>query len=1145
MSSRVRLAWLVALPLALLLPAQATAGPVYDIRANWGDTLLRPGDGNPGTAEAQFALWIRNDGDSAGAEDLQAVDQLPGGVVATGVHWPDPQIEDAWEEEGPLCTGLGTSTVTCALPGALVETELAAPGSKPDGSHGISPSPAGYLTPVFIDASVPADANGIATNVATVSGGGAPTAVDEDQVRFESEPSLFGVVEGSFNADAFNGAFPGGLPSRQASDHPFELRTNFDITAETGVNDGPGGDGTRYITSTGQLRTVRATLPLGMIGNPEAVPKCDPADFAENGALANATACPPDTQIGYLNGYANDGNANYGAGALVGFSGSWVALNRVALYNLEPPKGVPADFGFHAGGLVQGHIYPTPDAAEGYAITSVVPNISSIAQVRGSEVTIWGVPADPAHDRFRWYSKKQEDNTVLGAPWGSAPIRPFLTNPMDCGEENGGMRIVLDSYEHPGKYSEEVENDSPLNVSGCDDRRFRFEPEVSLQPSDRAAGAPTGLDVHLEVPQQDDEVDQAADLYAANGKVRAISTPPIKKAVVAFPEGMTLNPSAAQGLQACSSAQIGLGTDRPAICPEASRYGTLTLHTPIFPADAPLSGHVYVARQSENPFGSLLALYLVIEEPDRGILVKLAGRLDLDPNTGQITTTFDDLPQFPVSDMQMSVKGGVRAGLVNPATCGTKTINATLYSWHEPTTPHSLSSSYEVTRNPDGSPCQASLGGRPFAPDFEAGTANNLAGSFSPFSARLTRTDQDQELSRLRISLPQGLVASFAGIERCSDAQIAQAASRTAAGQGALEQASPSCPASAQLGSATAGAGVGVPLSYVSGKVYLAGPYEGAPLSVVAIVPAVVGPYDLGVSVVRTALRVDPERVSGVAETDPLPQVLHGVPVRLRDLRVNLDRSRFTLNPTSCAEKQIEATATGAGGDLFSSADDTTAELSSRFQAAECASLAFRPRLSFRLFGPTKRGGHPRLKAVYRPRAGQANAARVSVALPHSEFLDQAHIKTVCTRVQFAAKRCPKGSIYGFVKAKSPLFDELFKGPIYLRSSNNPLPDLVAALHGPPSLPLEVELAGRIDSVNGGIRNTFALVPDVPVSWAVFSFRGARKGLLVNSTDLCKGAHRATAKLWGQNGRRQTLRPKLRASCGKQGKRRHGRHRRR
>lgn len=1086
-------------------PAQAIAGPLYDIKATWGDSNLPPG----GTA--QFKLQVRNIGDQAGAEDVTIVDGLPAGVTVTGFKWRGLFGFDL----SSGCSGVGTGTATCVLSSGLLPFFLPAPGAQPGQ---FSASPSGYVGPIVLEVAVDSAAAGVGINSATVTGGSGPGAEDVDQVPFSDVQAGFGLVPGSFEADVYDGPYPSGGPSRQAGAHPFEQRVNFDLTGKLiHVGDGAGEN---FITSHGVVKTVEVTLPRGMIGNPEATPKCDPSDFAEIGAVPNSTNCPADTQVGYLNiragaqGYEQEGDGS---------------LSRVPIYNLVPPKGVAADFAFNTA-FVQAHIYPELDPTQNYAIKAVTPNISSLETVRGADVNFWGVPGDPAHDKFRAYPQVT-DGKVLGASWGSAPIRPLLTNPTDCSFDNGGARIRLDSYGNPGGFTPVEEWPNPLDVSGCDDPRFRFEPEMSVQPSDSHAGAPTGLDVHLQVPQRDDEVQEAEELYAENGSVQAIPTPPIKRAVVTLPPGMTLSPSAAQGLGSCSPMQIGLGTNSPVRCPDNSQFGTLTLHTPILPENAPPEGFIYIAKQGDNPFHSFLSIYLVVEEPERGILVKIPGRIDLDPNTGQITTSFDDLPQFPVSDVQMSFKGGARAGLVNPDTCGRKSIRAEFFSWQDPGTPRVVESHFDLTQKSNGQPCVNNPGERPFKPAMEAGTINPIAGAFSPFRFRLTRTDDDQEFSQVRATLPTGLAAKFAGVSICSDAGIAQAESRGDAGDGSLEQALPSCPTSSQIGSTEVGAGVGVPLTYVPGKVYLAGPYKGAPLSMVVISPAVVGPFDLGVIAVRTALDVDPTTAQATATSDPFPQIFQGIPVRIRDIRLNLDRSEFTVNPTRCEQKQITALVTGTGGDMTSTADDVGASLQERFQTVDCEALGFKPKLSLRLFGGTKRGAHPRLRAVLQARAGDANIARASVALPHSEFLDQAHIRTICTRVQFAAENCPPASVYGFAEAKTPLFDEPLRGPVYLRSSNNPLPDLIVALKGAESQPVEITLAGRIDSIHGGIRNTFELVPDAPVTKFTLEMKGGKRGLLVNSTDLCAKQSFATAKFSAQNQKKLNLKPPLKRAC--------------
>jgi len=1165
MSTRVgRLALALGLTFLALMTigsgtAGAATGPALQAFTTWGDTTLEPG------GEGQILVHMHNVGDEDVHGTLKFSVEVPENVTIEAVRW-DPNGVDIAEQgllEGWCHIDQGRvfeCEIAESLPGFehLAESlRLEAPGLI--GAGPISPAfPQGWSGPIYLNVAVSPDASGVGTNRFRVEGGGASTPYEETvQIPFGNTQPAFGPV--SFMADVFSGAAPFGHPARQAGEHPFEQRVSFELTKRSGVS---SADGTRYTVANGTLKTVEATLPRGMIGNPEAVPKCDPADFAAAGSSGMSTSCPPNTQVGYLNIRATAGLANYGRQSI--FSprpDSW--LTRVAIYNLKPPKGVPADFAFNAGALVTGHIYAELDPAQNYAIKTVTPEISSLVQPTGSEVVFWGVPGDPAHDKFRYLAKQVGFfKPALGAPFEGAGVRPFFTNPFDCGFDNGGARLRVDSYQHPGEFSPVEEYSDALNVTGCDDERIRFKPQVAIQPDNRDAGAPTGLDVHLEVPQRNDEVDDAQKLYNESGEAKAIGTPPMKRAVVTFPEGMTLSPSAAQGLGSCTSAEIGLGTNQPVTCPDNSQYGKLILHTPILPATAQPEGFIYIAKQNDNPFHNFLSLYLVIQEPERGILVKIPAKLDLDSKTGRITTTFDDLPQLPVSDMEMRFKGGVRAGLVNPTTCGTKTIRAEFFSWAAPSTPRVVNSQYDITRKPDGSPCVDSLGQRPFKPRFDSGTVSSSAGSFSPFAFQLSRTDDDQEFSQVGVKLPGGLAAKFAGVGICPDAGIAQAIAReTVAGDGALEISDPSCPASSQIGTTEVGTGVGVPLSWVPGKVYLAGPYKGAPMSMVVISPAVIGPYDLGVITVRTALNVNPETAQGEALTDPFPQIFQGIPVRIRDIRMNLDRPDFTLNPTNCAEKQITARVTGTGGDLASTADDTTANLKARFQAADCGSLDFKPRLSLSLFGGTHRGAHPKLRAVvsfpnrvcakvgakgkgrgrrvcHKVRPG-ANIAKATVTLPHSEFLDQGHIGTVCTRVQFAADRCPAASVYGYASAKTPLFGQPLEGPVYLRSSSHQLPDLVAALRGPASQPVEIDLDGRIDSVHGRIRNTFEIVPDAPVETFTLTMRGGRKGLLQNSTELCARPIRATADFQGQNGKRSIQHPALRTACGKHDKRQH------
>jgi hypothetical protein len=392
----------------------------------------------------------------------------------------------------------------------------------------------------------------------------------------------------------------------------------------------------------------------------------------------------------------------------------------------------------------------------------------------------------------------------------------------------------------------------------------------------------------------------------------------------------------------------------------------------------------------------------------------------------------------------------------------------------------------------------------------------------------MTRSDDEQELSQVSTVLPPGLVAKIAGVPLCPEQAIASIS--TAEGAGRAELNDPACPLASQIGSIGAGLGAGPGPNYFPGKVYLAGPYKGAQLSLAIVAPGIAGPFDLGNVVVRAALYVNPDTTQVRAVSDPFPTILHGVILRVRDIRLRVDRPQTTINPTNCARMSLDGQITGVGGDLLSTADDSLFTTSSPFQVGSCSDLVFKPKLDLRLFGGTRRGAHPKLRATATFPPGGANTAFASVALPRSEFLDQGHIGTVCTRVQFAASACPAASIYGTVSAKTPLLDEELKGNIYLRSSSHQLPDLVAAFRGGR---IDANLVGRVDSVNGGIRNTFEFVPDVPVTSATFSFFGGKKGLLVNSRDICKAPGKATAVFKGQNGDELALRPTLKSACAK------------
>ncbi len=893
-----------------------------------------------------------------------------------------------------------------------------------------------------------------------------------------------------------------GTPATQAGSHPFAMKVLFSVN--TKEHPEKGGQ-----VVDGAIRNLDIITPPGFVGNPTAVPRCETAEF-----LSTGEGCADATALGTL-------TVEVG-----GFGFGTAEKETVPIYNLRPSPGTAAKLGFVVA-EVPTTVDVVPSPTHPYNVTSQLHNTPQITEVVSAETTLWGNPADPAHDSER-------GRCMLPLFPGTScpaniPVKPFLTLPRSCGEPLITTFRALSWWSgdplNPGPpaFFEGTAQTPP--VTGCS--KLGFGPNMTVQPSTDRAESPTGLAVDLAISDP--------GLQNPNGAAHS----DISDAFLTLPEGITANPSVAEGLVACYPHQLGAETLRSAPgegCPQASKIGAIEAETPILEGTV-FQGSLFIAAQddpstpqpgAENPFDTLLAFYIVLKEPELGVLVKQAGKLEPDPFTGQLRSTLEDLPPFPLSEVRLRLREGGRSPLISPPACGTYTSEAMLTPSGDPASPLSVLSSFQINQDVGGGPCPPA-GPPPFAPGLRAGSLNNNAASHTSFRMRFTRRDGDQDLTRFDATLPKGLVAKLAGVEKCSDAQIAQAKQK----RGRQELASPSCPANSQIGNAKGGAGVGSQLTYVPGRLYLAGTFAGAPLSVVGIVPAVAGPFDVGTVVVRQALKVDPKTgevtVDG-AKSDPIPHILAGIPLRVRDIRVDVDRPQFTLNPTNCNPFATAAQIWGGGTQLFSSQDDAPVARSARFQAANCSRLGFKPRLSLTLKGGTSRGAHPALKSVYRPREGHANLAGLTLRLPRSAFLDQGHIRTICTRVQFAADNCPKGAIYGQATAFTPIFSEPLKGPAYLRSSDNNLPDLVFDLHGL----VDIEVSARIDSVKGGIRATIEQVPDAPLTKVVTSFQGGKKGLVINSRDLCAGANRAKVQLKAQNGKRRSMNPVVKANgCGR------------
>jgi hypothetical protein len=900
------------------------------------------------------------------------------------------------------------------------------------------------------------------------------------------------------------------------------------VTTSVAVNSFVSASGQEF--PDGQIKNLSVELPAGLVGNPTAVPRCTEPEFSEI-VENNYTKCPNSTAVG-VSGVKVE---------LVPFSvNGEQKFFYVPVYNLSPPPGYVAEFGFVVLSIPV-KILVGVNERPPYNVVATVSNISQVAFFYGAELSLWGNPASPAHDALRGTCIDSEHGTPGEiASRGSCPVEnpesAFLTLPRSC---IGPLttRFEATSWQSPGAppaVGEATTHDEsaiprPAGFGGCS--RLGFGPKITSTPTSDSASSPSGLDFDLDV---DDE-----GLTSPIGTAQS----DVKTAEVTLPEGVTINPAQAEGLGVCSEADLARETAKSefgAGCPASSKIGTVEVETPLLEGQL-LKGSLFVATPYENPFHSLVALYMTIKDPQLGISINLPGEVVPDPHTGQLVSTFggagQELPQLPFSHFHLHFRGGQRSPLVTPPACGTYVTKAVLTPWADPAASYATSSSFTIDSGVGGAPCPSGSAG--FHPGFEAGSVNNAAATYSPFVMRLTRQDSEQDLTKFSSILPPGLVGKIAGIPYCSEAGIAQARSRQGQDGGTEERTDPSCPAASQIGTTIGGAGVGSQLTYVPGKVYLAGPFQGDPLSVVAITPAVAGPFDAGTVVVREALTLNPltaeVEVDGSA-SEPIPHILKGIPLNLRDLRVHVDRPEFTLNPTSCEEEQTRAILFGGGTALAPLADDPV-DLSARFQAASCASLAFKPKLKIQLKGATKRIGHPGLKAVvtYPKRGAYANIASAQVNLPHGEFLDQGNLNKTCTRPVLLAGNCPKSSVYGHAKAWTPLLDNPLQGPVYLVGGfGYKLPALVAELNGQ----FRILLVSKVDSgKNKGIRSTFQVVPDAPVSRFVLEMKGGKKyGLLENSENLCKRPQRGIARFRAQNGRVLQWKPVIGNDCRKKGK---------
>lgn len=872
------------------------------------------------------------------------------------------------------------------------------------------------------------------------------------------------------------------LSTTQAGAHP-----DLGLDVEVRLNPSSPTNVFGLHDSYAATRDIRFEVPPGLIGDPNAVgptQQCSAQQLISYNEPGGG--CPNASQVGLSN--------------ITAYDLPQVFLEPV--YMMQPPGGdVVARVGTIAG------VFPTfidfrVRSESDYGITAEVTNAPAAARLTKLESSFWGVPAASVHDQERCTPTEVFTKGCVESP--SRPPggneEPFLTNPTRCGVPLA-VNVNASSWVEPELTPEKGAKASFPEISGCNS--LPFGPGVEAEPTSHHTSSPTGLGMTFKLP-------------AATG-VKVLEPAQMRYMRLDLPQGFAVNTSSADGLETCSAAQVKFGENAASECPDGAKLAATEFDVPVLERN--LRGAIYLREQEP---GHPYRIWIVAD--DLGLHIKLPGELELDKETGQIhsivvgTPETEGIPQAPLREIKLLFKSGFRAPLVTPSACDAdpSTPGRDPYLTHFEFTPWSGgppaigNAPMEITEgcDPPG-----------FAPKISAGSTESQGGAFSPFSVTITREDLEEDIAGLKFQLPQGLAASFAGIPHCEG---------LAAETGA-------CPAASRIGKVVAAVGVGPAPLWVpqAGKrptaVYLGGPYKGAPTSIVSVVPKQAGPFDFGDEVVRTAVYVDPVTAQATAQADPLPQFVEGTPLHYRTVNVQLDRPNFVLNPTSCRQKQTVAALTSTKGKNASPA--------SSYAATGCARLGFSPSLSLRLVGGTRRGAFPKLLAKLKMPSGGANIGSTSLILPHSEFIENSHFRNICTKVQFAAEECPAGSIYGFAKAKTPLIDEPLEGPVYLRSTTEPdkyvLPDLVIALKGPPSLPVEVNLNGHVDSVRHRLssgdrvfllRTTFNAVPDAPVSEFTLEMQGGKKSLVVNAPpgsdkSLCESRNYATVNFVGQNGK--------------------------
>ena len=1017
--------------------AAVTPSPAWSIQSVAGPTNFIPGD-ESGTET--YKLYVTNLGSrSTDGSAVTITDSLPAGVRAAVVSGREYKRFEALS-----CT---------TVPAQCTYTGVAPPGDILEMESSLEIEPA---------------ASGSVTNTASVAGGGASSVAASVTNMITAELAPFAIDEFSFGVTGVEGT-----PETQAGAHPYAVTTTLDFKTQQVPT-----EHVTYVPAE-NVKDVVVDLPPGFVGDALTAPRCPLYQLEPK--ESNTYECPGDSKIGEVTL-----RSGLGSGIQSSVAGLESGAPVSPLFNMAPEPGHPAEFGIAVGEVGDAHLFPSVvRTSDGYSLRVTTPNIQADFLTAGERGFLAGITL-----------------TLFGDPaiqdGGGASPAPFFTNPTDCAASGQTVTVHVDTWTQPGRIKSDgtpdfsdpswLEAKAALpRVTGCEALQFR--PTFALVSNVAQADAPAGIMFALAVPQ-------------APNNDAALATPELKDATVELPPGLSLSPSAANGLEACTPSQFDLEDNSiQAACPRTSQVAEVEVTTPVL--EKPLHGRIYVAQptcggrgqpectEADAANGDLFGLNMQVggeEGETTGVIIKLAGKVSVNPSTGQITAAFQENPQLPFSELQIRLTGGPRAPLANPQNCGSFAATTDLVPWSTPTTPDATPSSrpFEI------SGCSNPM---PFAPSFEAGTVVPRAASSSPFVLTISRSDGQQDLAQISTTLPPGLVGMISEVPLCEEAQ---------ANAG-------SCPESSQIGTTTVAAGSGPDPLWVSGKVYLTGPYDGAPFGLSVVVPAKAGPFNLGNVVVRAAINIDPDTSAVTVTSGPIPQIRDGVPFRLKTINVAVNRSGFMLNPTNCEERSINGEIAAAQGARIG--------VSSPFAVGNCANLPFKPSFTATTQAKTSKanGASLDVKVSY-PSSGQTNIKSVKVDLPKQLPSRLTTLQKACAAAVFGSNpaKCPSESIVGIVKAKTPVLPVTLTGPAYLVShAAEAFPDLVVILQGDG---VRVDLMGQTDIKKDVTSSTFASVPDVPVSSFELYLPEGKYSALTANANLCSGKLQMPTKISGQNG---------------------------